>query len=181
MTGLLTMLAIWLCVLSGRYWAQTTALAWTSRIRVGKPSARAVRAVGSRRREDPVMTGDDARPRPARGARPNGSCSFEHGQVVAATGAEVGDLVIGWRGVCSCGWEGPSRSHPLDCGPDVRDHQTPPTLRRVMGSDAARAVGRFHPDGPAGYRAATAPDAPLRATRTEAEDDESAWLDRTGA
>lgn len=48
---------------------------------------------------------------------------------------------------------------------------------RVLGSDAARAVGRFNPDGPLGYRAATAPDAPLRATRAEAEEDERRWRD----
>jgi hypothetical protein len=49
---------------------------------------------------------------------------------------------------------------------------------RVLGSDAAVAVGRFDPDGPLGYRARTAPDAPLRATRAEAVADEAAWLDR---
>lgn len=38
--------------------------------------------------------------------------------------------------------------------------------------DWARAVGRFKPDGPDGYKAATMPDAPLRATREEAIDDE---------
>ena len=38
--------------------------------------------------------------------------------------------------------------------------------------DWARAVGRFNPHGPDGYRAATMPDAPLRATREEAIDDE---------
>lgn len=48
---------------------------------------------------------------------------------------------------------------------------------RVMGSDSARAVGRFDPDGPSGYRSATAPNAPLRATRAEAVEDERAWLD----
>lgn len=47
-----------------------------------------------------------------------------------------------------------------------------------MGSDAARAVGRFREGGPDGYRAATAPAAPLRATRAEAAEDERAWLDR---
>lgn len=48
---------------------------------------------------------------------------------------------------------------------------------RVMGSDAARAVGRFNPDGAEGYRAATAPNAPLRATRAEAVEDERVWLE----
>ena len=48
---------------------------------------------------------------------------------------------------------------------------------RILGSDAARAVGRFRPGGPLGYRAATAPDAPLRATRAEAESDERTHLE----
>lgn len=47
---------------------------------------------------------------------------------------------------------------------------------RVIGSDAARAVGRFNPKGPDGYRAASMPDAPLRATRAEAVNDETAYL-----
>ncbi|CAB4727811.1 MAG: hypothetical protein F2667_12560 [Actinobacteria bacterium] len=48
----------------------------------------------------------------------------------------------------------------------------------ILGvADLARAVGRFRPGGPTGYRAATMPDAPTRATRTEAEDDE---LDHRG-
>ena len=42
----------------------------------------------------------------------------------------------------------------------------------VLGSDAARAVGRFRPEGVLGYRAKSVPDAPLRATRHEAEADE---------
>jgi hypothetical protein len=45
----------------------------------------------------------------------------------------------------------------------------------VLGSDASRAVGRFSPDGPTGYRASTAPDAPLRETRAEAVADEWAY------
>lgn len=53
----------------------------------------------------------------------------------------------------------------------------PDRSTRVMGADAARAVGRFRPDGVEGYRAATVPDAPLRATRTAAVEDERAWLD----
>lgn len=52
------------------------------------------------------------------------------------------------------------------------------TTPRILGSDAARAVGRFRPDGPLGYRAKSAPDAPLRATRAEAEADERAHLDQ---
>lgn len=47
---------------------------------------------------------------------------------------------------------------------------------RILGADAARAVGRFKATGVDGYRAATAPDAPLRPTRTEAEEDEREWL-----
>jgi len=42
----------------------------------------------------------------------------------------------------------------------------------IVGSDWARAVGRFKPEGPDGYRAATMPSAPLRKTRTEAVADE---------
>ena len=44
----------------------------------------------------------------------------------------------------------------------------------AVPSDAARAVGLFHPDGPLGYRAAGISDAPLRSTRAEAERD---WHD----
>lgn len=51
-------------------------------------------------------------------------------------------------------------------------------VTRVMGSDAARAVGRFNPAGVDGYRAATAPNAPLRRTRAGAVEDERVWLDR---
>jgi len=40
----------------------------------------------------------------------------------------------------------------------------------------ACAVGRYCIDGPLGYRASTMPDAPLRATRDEAEADEREWL-----
>lgn len=39
-------------------------------------------------------------------------------------------------------------------------------------ADWARAVGRFKPEGPDGYKAATMPDAPLRKTREEAIADE---------
>jgi hypothetical protein len=44
--------------------------------------------------------------------------------------------------------------------------------RLPLGSAAARAVGRFNPEGPTGYRAATAPDAPLRPSRSAARADE---------
>jgi hypothetical protein len=46
---------------------------------------------------------------------------------------------------------------------------------RILGSDAAVAVGRFNPDGPDGYQAKSG--GPLRATRAEAEADERANLD----
>lgn len=49
---------------------------------------------------------------------------------------------------------------------------------RVLGSDAARAVGRFRAEGPLGYRAKSVPDAPLRPTRPEAVSDEAAWWER---
>jgi hypothetical protein len=52
------------------------------------------------------------------------------------------------------------------------------TPARVLGSAATRAVGRFNPAGPDGYRATTLPGAPLRATRAEAAADEREWLDR---
>lgn len=40
-----------------------------------------------------------------------------------------------------------------------------PCCSRVIPADAARAVGRFDPDGPIGFRAADTADAPLRDTR----------------
>jgi len=57
-------------------------------------------------------------------------------------------------------------------GPRVR---RAPRADVVLGSDAARAVGRFRPEGPLGYRAKSLPDGPLRATRAEAEADERAF------
>lgn len=45
-------------------------------------------------------------------------------------------------------------------------------------ADWARAVGRFKPEGPDGYKAATMPDTPLRKTREEAIADEVLY--RTG-
>lgn len=48
---------------------------------------------------------------------------------------------------------------------------------RVTGAWMAPPVGRFRPEGPLGYRAATAPGAELRATREDAIADEVAWLD----
>lgn len=37
------------------------------------------------------------------------------------------------------------------------------------------AVGRFNPDGPTGFRHSYSTDAPIRATRVEAECDALAW------
>jgi hypothetical protein len=50
----------------------------------------------------------------------------------------------------------------------------------ILGSDAARAIGRFRPEGPLGYRAKSLPDGPLRATRVEAEADERAHREGEG-
>lgn len=50
-----------------------------------------------------------------------------------------------------------------------------------LGSDAARAVGLFRPQGPLGYRAQYSADAPLRATRAEAEADQLAYLEQKSA
>ncbi len=49
---------------------------------------------------------------------------------------------------------------------------------RILGAGSTVAVGRFRPEGVEGYRSRSNPAAPLRATRTEAEGDEHAWLDR---
>lgn len=49
-------------------------------------------------------------------------------------------------------------------------------VRRVLGSDAAVAVGRFLPDGPIGYRAKAG--GPLRMSRAEAEADQLAHLEK---
>lgn len=57
----------------------------------------------------------------------------------------------------------------------------PASSDRVMGTDSARVVGRFAPGGPTGYRAATAPDSPVRATRDEAVEDERQWAARHDA
>lgn len=56
---------------------------------------------------------------------------------------------------------------------NLRRRDVCPKCRRVHPGDQARAVGMF--SGPRGYRASTAPNAPLRATRMEAEADECAW------
>lgn len=47
---------------------------------------------------------------------------------------------------------------------------TCPVCHHAHASDMARAVGRFKPEGPDGYRAQSG--GPLRATRAEAEADE---------
>lgn len=45
-----------------------------------------------------------------------------------------------------------------------------PCCDRIIGTDAARAVDRFNPDGPAGYRARSG--GPLRASRVDAVRDD---------
>ena len=55
-----------------------------------------------------------------------------------------------------------------------------PTTARKLGADAARAVGRFNPTGPVGYRAAHAGTA-IRATRAEAVTDEREHWERVDA
>lgn len=61
------------------------------------------------------------------------------------------------------------------CGPVANDDL-------ILGSDAIIALGRFHPDGPRGYRARSLPDAPIRDTGAEAEMDELRHREaRTGA
>lgn len=50
------------------------------------------------------------------------------------------------------------------------------TCHTRRGRPETRAVGRFDPNGPHGYRAASMPDAPLRSTREEAESDERDYL-----
>jgi hypothetical protein len=47
--------------------------------------------------------------------------------------------------------------------------------KRIIGSDAAVAVGRFATDGPYGYRAKSG--GPTRETRAEAEADYRTFLD----
>ncbi len=55
------------------------------------------------------------------------------------------------------------------------------THDRILTKDMAYAVGRFDPSGVIGYRAATAPNAPLRPTRAEAIEDEARYLDELAA
>jgi hypothetical protein len=71
----------------------------------------------------------------------------------------------------------PKHRRSVDAEKVIFDSYMEAASPRVLGSDAARAVGRFDENGPHGYRAATAPDAPLRATRDEAENDERAHLE----
>lgn len=49
------------------------------------------------------------------------------------------------------------------------------SVPRILGTDAAVAVGRFEPDGPRGYRAKSG--GPLRKTRVAAERDYRRFLD----
>jgi len=49
---------------------------------------------------------------------------------------------------------------------------------RIIPKAWAVAVGRFNPSGVDGYRAATAPNAPLRSMREEAIEDERKWIDQ---
>lgn len=68
----------------------------------------------------------------------------------------------------------------LDLFTEADDQQTPPGnpyqrirpgVPLVIPSDAARAVGRFRPEGPIGYRASNDAAAPLRSTRQAAVED----------
>lgn len=58
---------------------------------------------------------------------------------------------------------------------------TPCPPRRKLGADADRAVGRFRPEGPLGYRAKYSPGAPLRDSRQEAEADQRTHLEQQAA
>ena len=62
---------------------------------------------------------------------------------------------------CSCGTHSNGRPRNVRTTPGGR----------VVPSNAARAVGRFNPNGTEGYRSSLG--GPLRATRTEAEGD---WI-----
>lgn len=79
----------------------------------------------------------------------------------------------------------PDSAIPTSGGP-ARVDVTPPAIAepiegqtelapRVLGSDAATALGRFEVDGPSGYRARSG--GPVRETRAEAEADELAAFD----
>jgi hypothetical protein len=50
-------------------------------------------------------------------------------------------------------------------------------MNRTIYAGMAIAIGRFRPTGVDGYRAATAPNAPLRLAREAAIEDERKWLD----
>ena len=60
----------------------------------------------------------------------------------------------------------------------VKRHNSLVKDGRIIAKDFAVAVGRFNANGPEGYKAATMPDAPLRATRAEAMEDERLYLTR---
>lgn len=49
---------------------------------------------------------------------------------------------------------------------------------RIIPTGWTKAVGRFNPAGPDGYRAVHVPNAPLRATRAEALEDERAYWEQ---
>lgn len=51
------------------------------------------------------------------------------------------------------------------------------TTKHTIPGDAARAVDRFNPRGPAGYRSSHDTAAPLRSTRAEATADYTANLE----
>lgn len=51
------------------------------------------------------------------------------------------------------------------------------TNNHIIPADAARAVDRFNPRGPAGYRSSHDSAAPVRATRAEATADYTANLE----
>lgn len=68
-------------------------------------------------------------------------------------------------------------AEPVHRCADVAPMSAAEAFGRRLGDDAARAVGRFDPDGPVGYRAKSSPDGPLRETRAEALADEAALFD----
>lgn len=98
---------------------------------------------------------DTVTPHPVRRPDPPMVCSTCGGKLVAT------------------GLTGPHEYRYVHDGPVPRHCGTSSPEPRVLGSDAAVAIGRFNPEGVEGYRASTLPDAPLRATRAEATDDEA--------
>lgn len=87
-----------------------------------------------------------------------------------AKGSRIGYYRAAREALCEpCATSAEQPQAPAD------DPQEPAELVRVLGADAAYAVGRFEVDGPHGYRAKSG--GPLRATRAEAEADERAELE----